>query len=330
MNIKTLLWTYIVKPIKNLGGDKSKIRRQWKQIMGYDLDLSNPRTFNEKIQYLKLLERKPEYTVMVDKYAAKQWIADRVGEEYVPKLLGVWNRAEDIDFDALPQRFVLKTTHDSGGVIVVKDKNLIDKGGAVTRENLPISSVEIKEFLRRHLKDNHYARHYEWVYKHVKHKIIAEEFLPISKDSNQSAFDYKIFCFNGQPKFLSIERDRFGEHFSSYYSTDNWKKMPFNELHNPENPAEEAVPENLEEMLSIARKLSIGLPLLRVDLFLSGDRPYVGELTFFHGAGFERFAPEFADIMMGDMIDLSAWREYSGGIYLYIKKLRSVLGLKGI
>lgn len=330
MNIKTLLWTHIVKPIKNLGGDKGKIKRQWKQFMGYDLDLTNPRTFNEKIQYLKLLERKPEYTTMVDKYAAKKWIADRVGEQYVPKLLGVWKRAEDIDYDALPQRFVLKTTHDSGGVIVVRDKAQINNGGAVSRENEVLDFKAIKQFLSNHLKYKHYASYSEWVYKHVPPMIIAEEFLPADKTSDKSAFDFKIFCFNGEPKFVSIERDRFATHYSSYYSMDNWTRMPFHELHNPENPHDEPQPEKLSEMKDIARKLSQGLPFLRVDLFISNNDIYVGELTFFHGAGFERFAPENAEDIMGEMMDLSDWRNFGGGIYLYISKLRNAIGLKGI
>lgn len=120
MDLRTAIYLTAVKPVRRLryllSGDKTKIKQQWRQVMGYKLNLTEPRTFNEKIQYLKLLERKPEYTVMADKYAAKKWFADRVGEQYVPKLLGVWNRAEDIDFDSLPQRFVLKTTHDSGGI----------------------------------------------------------------------------------------------------------------------------------------------------------------------------------------------------------------------
>lgn len=319
MNIKTLLWTYIVKPIKNLGGDKGKIRRQWKQIMGYDLDLSNPRTFNEKIQYLKLLERKPEYTVMADKYAAKKWIADRVGEEYVPKLLGVWNRAEDIDFDTLPDRFVLKTTHDSGGVIVVKSKANLDKGNAMC-------------FLDRHLKYSHADAFQEKVYKHIPRRIIAEEFISDDDDFNTPARDYKFFCFNGMPKFAKVDKDRFSEHRASYFSLEPWQPLSFREDCYPplEHPEAEPQPNQLHDMLRIAHKLSEGLPLLRVDFFVNKERLYVGELTFFPGAGHNKLTPIESEYEVGDMIDLSAWREYSGGIYLYIKKLRNALGLKGI
>lgn len=330
MNIKTLLWTYIVKPIKNLGGDKGKIRRQWKQIMGYDLDLSNPRTFNEKIQYLKLLERKPEYTVMVDKYAAKQWIADRVGEEYVPKLLGVWNRAEDIDFDALPQRFVLKTTHDSGGVIVVKDKSDLDKGKALDKHNLAFDRQGVIDFLNDHLHTSHYKYCREWVYKNVPPRIIAEEFLDPNQESERSPDDFRLFCFNGEPRIAYIDKTWFDGRHVTHYSFPDWKKLHIVKKDCIVDKVAEPRPENLDEMLDIARKLSKGLPFLRVDLFLSNGRIFVGEVTFFPVGGYEEYETEDTQMMMGNMIDLSAWREYGGGIYLYIKKLRSVLGLKGI
>ncbi|MFG6391581.1 MAG: glycosyl transferase [Candidatus Amulumruptor sp.] len=330
MAIKTLLWTYIVKPIRNLGNDKGKIKRQWKQIMGYDLDLTNPRTFNEKIQYLKLLERKPEYTVMADKYAAKKWIADRVGEQYVPKRLGVWKRAEDIDFDILPDRFVLKTTHDSGGVIIVKDKADLDKGNALDKHNLAFDRNGVIKFLNEHLKANHYNLFREWVYKNITPQIIAEEFLDPNKNTERSPDDFRLFCFNGEPRIAYIDKTWFDSRHVTHYSLPDWEKLPIVKKDCTVDEIAEPRPENLDEMIEVAKKLSKGLPFLRVDFFLSNGKIYVGEVTFFPVGGYEEFETPDTQQMMGDMIDLSPWREYGGGIYLQIKKLRSILGLKGL
>lgn len=330
MSIKTLLWTHIVRPIKNLGGDKSKIKRQWKQIMGYDLDLTNPKTFNEKIQYLKLLERKPEYTTMVDKYAAKKWIADRVGEQYVPKLLGVWSRAEDIDYDSLPQRFVLKTTHDSGGVIVVRDKADLDKGNALDKHNLAFDREGVKAFLNGHLKTNHYKYFREWVYKNVPPRIIAEEFLDPNKESERSPDDFRLFCFNGIPQVAYIDKTWFDGRHVTHYSLPEWEKLPIIKKDCIVDNTPEPRPAMLDEMIEIAKKLSKDLPFLRVDFFLSDNKIYVGEVTFFPVGGYETFDTHETQLWMGNMIDLSDWRNFGGGIYLYISKLKNSLGLRGI
>lgn len=323
MNIKTLLWTHIVKPIKNLGGDKGKIKRQWKQFMGYDLDLTNPRTFNEKIQYLKLLERKPEYTTMVDKYAAKKWIADRVGEQYVPKLLGVWKRAEDIDYDALPQRFVLKTTHDSGGVIIVRDKSDLDKGQALDKHNLAFNREGVKQFLNEHLATNHYQYFREWVYKNVPPRIIAEEFLEPNNDSERSPDDFRLFCFNGVPKIAYIDKTWFDSRHVTHYSLPEWEKLPIVKKDCTVDSTPEPRPAMLDEMIDIAKKLSKGLPFLRVDFFLSGGKIYVGEITFFPVGGYESFDTPDTQLWMGEMMDLSDWRNFGGGyllVYQQVKK----------
>ena len=334
MDLRTAIYLTAVKPVRRLryllSGDKTKIKQQWRQVMGYKLNLTEPRTFNEKIQYLKLLERKPEYTVMADKYAAKKWFADRVGEQYVPKLLGVWNRAEDIDFDSLPQRFVLKTTHDSGGVIIVRDKDDLATGNVLDKYNAKLDKEDVIRFLNTHLKKSHYTYAREWVYKNIPPRIIAEEFLDPNEKDERSPDDIKIFCFNGVPKLAYIDKFWFEERHVTFYSLPSWEKLPIVKKGCIVDETPDPRPQDLDKMIEIAAKLSKGLPLLRVDLFISNAKIYVGEVTFFHVAGYDEFEPQGTQTMLGDMIDFSGWEQYGGGIYLYIKKLRSMLGLKGV
>ena len=326
MNLRTAIY----RLRKLCSSDKTKIKRQWRQRMGYELDLTNPRTFNEKIQYLKLLERKPEYTVMADKYAAKKWIADRVGEKYVPKLLGVWNRAEDIDFDSLPRRFVLKTNHDSGGVIIVRDKDDLAAGKALDKHNLAFDLEGVRKFLNERLATSHYQMMREWVYKNIPRRIIAEEFLEPNEETERSPDDFRLFCFNGVPRIAYIDKTWFEGRHVTHYSLPDWHKMDIIKKDCLVDREPEPRPANLDEMIRITSRLSAGLPFLRVDFFISKGRIYVGEVTFFPVGGYEEFVTPDTQLMLGDMIDLSGWKVYGGGIYMQIKRLRSLLGLKGI
>ena len=171
--------------------DETYLKRLFRARMGKELNLNNPQTFNEKLQWLKLYDRKPIYTTMVDKYAAKKYVADIIGEEYVIPTLGVWDKFEDIDFEALPDQFVLKCTHDSGGLVVCRSKSSLDK-------------FKVKRMIERALATDYYLTGREWPYKNVPRKIIAEKYM--EDNETQELRDYKFFCFNHEPKFLYISR----------------------------------------------------------------------------------------------------------------------------
>ena len=252
------------------------------------LNLDTPETFNEKLQWLKLHDQRPEYTVMVDKYAVKEHIANFLGNEYVFETLGVWNDFDDIDFSQLPDQFVLKCTHDSGGLIICRDKEKLDVSAARKR-------------IRHCMKKNYYYASREYPYKDVPHRIIAE---PLMVDeSGVELKDYKIFCFNGTPKMIEVDFGRFSEHQRNIYDT-NWVLMDL-EIKYPRNPSHEIDrPEHLDEMLEMAGKLSQGIPHVRVDLYYINGKIYFGELTFFHGSGYEPFKPKKWNRTVGEWLNL--------------------------
>ena len=272
-----------------LWADEFYLRLLYRNRMHKKLDLNNPKTYNEKLQWLKLHDRKPEYTQMVDKCAAKKYVAERIGEEYIVPTLGVWNRFEDIDFDALPNQFVLKCTHDSGGLVICRDKNKLDIEKA-------------KKKINSSLKRNYFYSGRENPYRDVPPRIIAEKFMV--DESGVELKDYKIFCFNGKPMYIQVDFGRYTEHERNMYST-NWDYMGFSSRYptNPDRVIEK--PLCLEKMLEVAANLSAGIPHLRVDLYVINEKVHFGELTFYHGSGFEKFKPEEWDRKLGDMIDLS-------------------------
>lgn len=252
------------------------------------LHLDNPRTFTEKLQWLKLYYRKPELTLMVDKVKAKEYVAERIGSKYIIPTYGVWDNPDEIDFDKLPNQFVLKCNHDSADIVICKDKNSLD-----------IHSV--REKLRRGLKRNYYKLSREWAYKDVPRKILAEKYM--TDESGTELKDYKVFNFNGEPHFIEVDFDRFTEHKRNMYDKD-WNRIDM-ELEFPSDKNKEiARPTSLEEMLDLARKLSKGLPHLRSDFYCINGKLYFGELTLYHGAGFERFRPEEWDRRLGDLLVL--------------------------
>lgn len=275
----------------NYISDEEYIKRRYKLIFGVEPNLENPQTFNEKLQWLKLHDRRPEYTTMVDKYAAKKWVADRIGDEYIIPALGVWEHFDEIDFDALPNQFVLKCTHDSGGLVVVKDKSKLDKKNA-------------KQKIEKCLKHNFYWFGREWPYKNVPPRIIAEKYM--TDESGVELKDYKIFNFDGEPKLIQVDYDRFVEHKRNLYTTD-WQyieaaiQYPTNPIHQIERPKQ------LEKMLDISRTLSAGFSHVRIDFYSIDDRIYFGEITLYHGSGFEIFAPD----SLGE--ELGKWLKLPGG-----------------
>ncbi len=272
--------------------DGEFLEKKFKAVMGYRLDLSNPVTFNEKLQWLKLYNRKPEYTMMVDKYRVRQYIADTIGEEYLIPLLGVWEDPEEIDFDALPDQFVLKCNHNSGlGMCICKDKSKLD-------------IKKVKRELRRGLQQDYYLTGREWPYKDVPRRIIAEKYMV--DESGYELKDYKIFNFDGKPRVIEVDFDRFENHMRNLYTTD-WELIQ-GEIEYRSNPQREfAKPECLEEMLQLASKLTAQMPHVRSDFYCINNRVYFGELTFFHGSGYEEFRPEVLGEQFGTWLKLPGW-----------------------
>lgn len=253
------------------------------------LDLNNPKSFNEKLQWLKLYDRKDIYTTMVDKYAVKKYVADIIGEEYIIPTLGIYNSFDEIDFDELPNQFVIKCTHDSGGLVIVKDKSKLD--------------VELaKKKINKSLKSNYYYQGREWPYKNVKPRIIAERYM-IDKKENELK-DYKFFCFNGKVKFFKVDFDRFTNHHANYYDVE-LNLLPFGEKNYlPDREKKIIIPDNINEMIDLAEKLSKNITFVRVDFYNVNGKIYFGEMTFYPASGFGKFEPDEWDEKIGDMLEL--------------------------
>lgn len=271
--------------------DEEYLRQIYRFRMGRDLNLDNPKTLNEKLQWLKLHNRKPEYTTMVDKYEVKKYVAKLIGEEYIIPTLGVWNNVEDIELDKLPNQFVLKCTHDSGSIVICKDKSKLDFEAA-------------KKKLKKGLKRNLFWYGREWPYKNVKRRIIAEKYMTDSPDIDEFT-DYKFYCFNGYVDCVltCIERSTGNPKF--YFFDKDWKLLRYNKR-GKEAPADFTLPkpENIEEMFRIASELSKGIPFLRVDLYNSSGKIYFGELTFFPDSGWDPNRLPEIDLYFGDLVDL--------------------------
>lgn len=276
--------------IYNSMDDKNHIEKLFRASMDYNLDLHNPKTFNEKLQWLKLYNRRPEYTKMVDKYKVREYISEKIGEEYLIPLLDVWDDSDDIDFDTLPNQFVLKCNHNSGlGMCICKDKNSLD-----------ISKV--RSDLRKGLKQDYYLTGREWPYKNVPRKIIAEKY--ITDETGTNLRDYKFYCFDGKAKVVGIYQDRNTdkETTGDFFDMDfNWLDFTFNM---PNAKVKPSKPNHFEKMKEIAESLSEGIPHVRVDLYLSNDKIYFGELTFFDGSGFDKIEPFEWDVKLGSWINL--------------------------
>ena len=276
---------------KNMS-DKEYLSWLYRARMGRFPDLNYPKSFNEKLQWLKLNDRKPEYTEMVDKYLAKKYVEKRIGEKYIIPTLGVWDEFDQIGFEKLPDQFVLKTTHDSGGVVICKDKANFDKAAA-------------KRKLEKSLKRNYYWAEREWPYKNVKPRIIAE---PLLKDDatkvgeQECLTDYKFFCFGGIPKIVYISKDKAENPTTDFFDMD-YTHLPIR-MRDPNSDVLPEKPIRFDEMKKIAAVLSKGLPHLRVDFYCANGRLYVGELTFYHCSGFAPIQPEEWAIKMGDWIKL--------------------------
>lgn len=285
-------YRFIILANRGLKADLSGeefLERMYHIKTGTILNLDNPIMYTEKLQWLKLYDHRQEYTQMVDKYAVKEYVSQKIGEEYVIPLLGVWDNVEDIDFDSLPNEFVLKTTHDSGGVVVCKDKKTL---------NVKKSKKRLKYFFDR----NYFNINREWPYKYVPHRIIAEKYM---EDSTQGELrDYKFFTFGGEPKVLYITQGRGGdeETYADFFDMD-FNHLSFKIDHDM-SPRLPEKPINFELMKQLARRLSENTPQLRVDFYEVDGKVYFGEMTFFHCSGMELFKPEEWNKIFGDWLIL--------------------------
>ena len=268
--------------------DEQFIRKKWKAVFGTEIDLDNPKTFNEKLQWLKLHDRKPEYTTMVDKYSVKDYVAKLIGEKYIIPTIGVWDSYDEIDFDSLPDKFVLKCTHDSGSVKIVKDKSKIDH-------------TQLKKYFKRKLRCNYYYGAREWPYKNVKPRIIAERYM--EDLATKELRDYKFFCFNGNPKILLVVLGRNTDHETGDFFDENYThlNMECNDK-NSDNIIEK--PKSFKKMIEFSRLLSSNIKFVRVDLYEVENKIYFGELTFFPLGGFVPFSPNCWDEKIGNLIEL--------------------------
>lgn len=265
------------------------LKRMFKHRVKEELDFDNPVSFNQKIQWLKLYNRNPEYTKLVDKYDFKLYVEDTLGSGLTFPTLGVWNDFDNIDFEQLPNQFVLKCTHDSGGLVICNNKEQFDFNAA-------------RKKIQHCLKRNYFINSREWLYKDVKPRIIAE---PLMIDSSgEELRDYKFMCFGGVVRCIFTCTDRYSnDGLKVTFFDTNWQRMPF-ERHYPADPKVVQKPDSFDEMLRISEKLSADIPFVRVDFYEINSRPYLGEMTFFPGGGMEEFTPREWDDTLGEWIKL--------------------------
>ena len=275
--------------------DKIFLQLKYYALFGYKINFSDPKTFNEKLQWLKIYNHDPQYTELVDKYAVRKIVKDKLGEDFLINILGVWNRFEEIDFSRLPDCFVLKTTHNSGGVYICRNRN-------------ELNIKKAKQIILDNLSHNYYYAGREWPYKNVKPRIIAEEFI---SDKNGELTDYKFYCFNGYVDCVMSCYERSTGEPKFYFFDKDWKLLRINKR-GKEAPEgfTKPKPACLNEMFSIAAKLSEGIPFVRVDLYEVDGKVYFGEMTFYPDSGFDpNYLPE-TDKYFGDLIDLSLAYKY--------------------
>ena len=268
--------------------DKYYLKKKYKLMMHRELNLKNPLTFTEKLNWIKLYDRRPEYTMMVDKYAVRQYVNEKIGEEYLVPLIGVWEKVEDIDFDSLPNQFVLKCTHDCGAYIC-RDKSQVD-------------TEEIKQWLKYHLGRNYYKWQREWPYKDVKRKIICQKYL--KEENCDKLTDYKFYCFDGEPFFMYTHRFINGKEYLDFYDM-NYCHLSVSRSDYPNQYYKKASPPlAFEKMKLLAAKLTFGIPSVRCDFFEIEGKVYFGELTFSTAGGFIPFKPEEWDYKFGELLRL--------------------------
>lgn len=289
-NPKKAVWWLFRKLFGQRLSDEHFVSLMYWVTTGSRLNLKTPETFNEKIIWLNLYDRRPEIPSLVDKYEVKRIVGRMLGEAYIIPQLGVWERFDEIDFSTLPNRFVLKCTHDSGSVVICKDKSLFDMDSA-------------RKKLNKSLRQNYYYLAREWQYKAIKPRIIAEKYMEESSD--RELMDYKFLCFDGEVKFIFVVFDRYTSLKRNIYTPD-WQLI--NETITFPNAPDRMIerPSKLDEMLEIARALSKGFPHVRIDLYFINGQIYFGECTFSSAAGMGEFSSDSFAKTLGDYIKLPA------------------------
>lgn len=285
---KSLIYR-LLNSIAQFLSDETYLKYRWYITFNKRLNLSNPKSYNEKLQWLKLNDRRNLYTKLVDKYEVKKYVKNIIGETYIVPTIAVYNNVDDINFDSLPEKFVLKCTHDSGGIVICNDKSNLDIKKAIKK-------------LKKGLKQNFFLINREWPYKNVTPRIIAEQY--ISED-NGDLRDYKFFCFSGIPKFMFVASDRFidGEETKFDFYDLEFNHLPIINGHpNSTLPIEK--PKGFDLMIELASKLSAGFPHVRVDFYDINGKIYFGEMTFFHFSGLVKFEPQEWDLKFGEYIHL--------------------------
>lgn len=267
--------------------DERYLRMLYRARIGRPLDLENPRTFNEKLQWLKLHDRNPLYTTLVDKAEVKPWVAERIGWEHVVPTLGVWDSFDEVDFDALPERFVLKCTHDSGGLAICRDRATFDMRAA-------------KRKIERSLSRNFYWSGREWPYKDVRPRVLAEEYLDAG---GPDITDYKFLCFGGRARCAFTCTGRAGGDLRVDFFDLEWNRLPFTR-HYPNADVPPEAPARLGEMVALSERLAGGVPFVRVDFYEVAGSLWFGELTLYPGSGMEEFDPEAWDAVLGSWLEL--------------------------
>lgn len=288
--IKIVLYLMNRKPFRNFN-DKLYLKLNFKNKMGKKLNLDNPKTFNEKLQWLKLYDRKSEYVNMVDKYEVKNYVANIIGEKYIIPTLGVYNNFDEIDFSKLPNQFVIKCTHDSGGLIICKDKSKFDK-------------KEAKSKMNKSLKINYFYAGREWVYKNIQPRIIIEKYMEDKNDKELR--DYKFYCFDGYVKAILVATNRQSdtEELCFDYFDNKYNHLNLTNHWHPNAKVLPHKPQNFDKMLEIASKLSKNIPHVRVDLYEVNNSIYFGELTFYDMGGYLKIHPDDWDLEWGQLIKL--------------------------
>ena len=282
-----LLLCFLLCRFGSMFPDKHYLFLMYLLRMNKLLNLKSPKTFNEKLQWLKLYDRRPEYTIYADKYAVREHIANTIGEDYLIPLLGVWDKVEDVPWNKLPNQFVLKCNHGSAMNIICTDKSKFD-----------IDEAKIK--LKKWLGQNHYYYGREWAYKNIKPKIICEKYMV--DESGYELKDYKFFCFNGEVNSLFIATERSSDVKCDFFDPD-FNHLPIKRGHeNSTNHINK--PRSFELMKSLAKSLSNTIPHVRVDFYEIDGKIYFGEMTFYPAAGYAKFKPPEYDIVFGDWINL--------------------------
>lgn len=279
----------VINRLVSLLPDKYFIQLKWfGRRMPYRLNLKDPKSFNEKLQWIKLYDHNPLYTTLVDKYRVKQFVSDRIGSEHVIPLLGAWDSVDEIEWDSLPDQFVLKVNHDCGGQVICKDKTKFDKETAARK-------------LKQSFGKNYYFEGREWPYKNVIPKVFAEKYM---EDEYGELRDYKFFCFNGEVKamFVATERNS-GEEVKFDFFDADYNHLPFTQGH-PNADVCPPKPKGFDEMKILAANLSKGIPEVRVDFYDVNGHVFFGEFTFFHFGGIVKFEPIEWDYTFGSWIRL--------------------------